>query len=177
MVDLGSFCIDRFEAPNIQGDLPMVMQSLEDAESWCAERGKRVCRESEWERACHSTDNRRYSRGHTPDRTTCNNGWQWVPWNFDPRRGRRAINAEVLRLYHAAPSGAFESCVTPEGVHDLDGNVEEWTIAEKPGHPWRGTLKGGFWAKPWTRCNGSNDVHEPTFRFYETGFRCCMDSI
>jgi hypothetical protein len=34
---------------------------------------------------------------------------------------------------------------------------------------------GGFWAKPWTGCRGTNDAHEPTFAFYETGFRCCAD--
>jgi len=37
------------------------------------------------------------------------------------------------------------------------------------------TLIGGFWSKPWTGCRGANDAHEPTFRFYETGFRCCAD--
>ena len=34
---------------------------------------------------------------------------------------------------------------------------------------------GGFWAKPWTGCRGTNDAHEPSFEFYETGFRCCAD--
>ena len=38
-----------------------------------------------------------------------------------------------------------------------------------------GSLMGGFWAKPWTGCRGTNDAHEPTFTFYETGFRCCAD--
>jgi hypothetical protein len=34
---------------------------------------------------------------------------------------------------------------------------------------------GGFWAKPWTGCRGTNDAHEPSFTFYETGFRCCAE--
>jgi hypothetical protein len=34
---------------------------------------------------------------------------------------------------------------------------------------------GGFWAKPWTGCRGTNDAHEPRFTFYETGFRCCAE--
>ena len=34
---------------------------------------------------------------------------------------------------------------------------------------------GGFWAKPWTSCRGTNDAHEPTFVFYETGFRYCAE--
>ena len=40
----------------------------------------------------------------------------------------------------------------------------------------KAALMGGFWAKPWTGCRGTNDAHEPeNFRFYEVGFRCCKD--
>ena len=175
MARVGGFCIDRYEAPNVEGALPLVMQSLVDAEAWCEERGKRVCRESEWEAACHSRDKRTYSRGNDPsDLTSCNNGHRWIPFDIDRFAKPKTQAAEVARLFRASPSGSFPDCRTPEGVFDLDGNVEEWVIAERPGHPWRGTLKGGFWAKPFPTCNASNDVHEPTFRFYETGFRCCL---
>ena len=173
MVRVGDVCIDRYEAPNVAGELPLVMQSLVDAEAWCGERGKRACRESEWEAACHSRDGRPWSRGFTTERKTCNNGHQWIPFDIDRFADRRTQAAEVRRLFRASPSGSFPDCRTPEGVFDLDGNVEEWVVAERPGHPWRGTLKGGFWAKPYSKCDSSNDVHEPTFRFYETGFRCC----
>ena len=54
------------------------------------------------------------------------------------------------------------------------GNVEEW-VASRSTRPRPGALMGGFWAKPWTGCRGTNDAHEPTFTFYETGFRCCAD--
>ena len=173
MVQVRGFCIDRYEAPNIEGALPLVMQSLVDAEAFCGARGKRVCREREWEAACRSHDNRLWSRGNKPERKTCNNGHQWVAYDIDRFANPRTQADEVARLFRASPSGSFHRCHTPEGVFDLDGNVEEWVLSDNPSSPWRGTLKGGFWAKPYTQCLGSNDVHEPTFRFYETGFRCC----
>ena len=78
------------------------------------------------------------------------------------------------RLWQGAPSGAFDSCVSPFGIYDMMGNVEEWVTSRKHRkHP--GALMGGFWAKPWTGCRGTNDAHEPTFTFYETGFRCCSE--
>ena len=174
MVKLDMFCIDKYEYPNEYGMAPLVMQSYEDAELSCFSVDKRICKESEWERACHSNDSRPWSRGFTPERKSCNNGHEWVPWSFNPN-GKN--DKEVARLLRSSPSGYYPKCQTPEGVFDLDGNVEEWVLAERPGHKWPGTLKGGFWAKPYTKCNGSNDVHEPSFRFYETGFRCCRDLI
>jgi len=175
MAQVGDFCIDRYEAPNEKGAVPFVMQSLLDAESWCEARGKRACFEDEWEAACRSTDKRPWSRGFVFDRTTCNNGSAWIAFDIDRYAKKATQAAEVERLFQGAPSGSFPSCVTPEGVYDLDGNVEEWVVARK-GRPLRGTLKGGFWAKPNPKCWDANDVHEPTFRFYETGFRCCKDS-
>jgi len=168
-------CIDRYEAPNEKGAMPLVMQSLLDAEAWCEARGKRVPTEDEWEMACRSTDRRPWSRGFTFDRTTCNNGSEWLPFDINRFAQKKTQAAEVQRLFRGSPSGSFLGCQTPEGVFDLDGNVEEWVVARK-GRPWRGTLKGGFWAKPWPKCWDSNDAHEPTFRFYETGFRCVRDT-
>jgi sulfatase modifying factor 1 len=173
MVSVKGFCIDRYEAPNRRGATPLVMQSLVDAEAFCLARGKRICREREWQAACHSIDHRRWSRGQ--DSTACNNRHPWVPFDINRFAHPRTQADEVARLLRASPSGAFPRCRTPEGVFDLDGNVEEWVLSDNPASPWRGTLKGGFWAKPFPTCEASNDVHEPTFRFYETGFRCCAD--
>jgi hypothetical protein len=52
MVDVGVSCIDRYEAPNVKGRMPLLMQSAHDGQAWCEQRGKRLCRESEWVRAC-----------------------------------------------------------------------------------------------------------------------------
>lgn len=156
MAVTGFVCMDRFEAPNIEGARPLVMQSAKDGGAWCQVRGKRLCTEWEWEWACWSAG------------TPCRNDQQWVEWD------RKTVDqaAEVERLWQGTPSGAYPECRTPRGIYDLQGNVEEWVISES-GRDWPYTLKGGWWAKV-TPCHKSNDAHEPGFRFYETGFRCCL---
>ncbi|MDQ7814604.1 MAG: SUMF1/EgtB/PvdO family nonheme iron enzyme [Patescibacteria group bacterium] len=47
-----SFCIDRYEAPNKQGAVPLNGVSEFEADWYCAERGKRLCNIQEWVRAC-----------------------------------------------------------------------------------------------------------------------------
>ena len=165
MAQVGGVCIDRYEAPNEKGALPLVMQSFVDAERWCEARGKRTCTEDEWEGAC-----RRQAEGRS-----CNNARSWIAFDIDRYASSKTQGAEVARLFQGSPGGSFETCRTPEGVFDLDGNVEEWVRARK-GRPWRAVLKGGFWAKGWPKCWEANDAHEPTFRFFETGFRCCKDT-
>ncbi len=151
----GWACMDRFEAPNQEGAHPLVMQSAEDGNAYCESVGKRLCTEAEWDAACEASS------------APCNNDKQWRPWD------RQTVNAarETARLWQGSPSGAYPACRTWSGIFDLQGNVEEWVVSED-GRDWPFTLKGGWWAKR-TACRKSNDAHEPTFRFYETGFRCC----
>lgn len=159
MASFGLFCIDKYEAPNIAGSDPWVMQSALGAQEWCRNQGKRLCHELEWEIACHLSSG------------PCNNGKQWMEWD------RKTVNSrsEVNRLWQGTPSGSIKTCSTPNGVYDLTGNIEEWVISEE-GRDWPYTLKGGWWAKI-TPCHKSNDAHEPKFKFYQTGFRCCQDTI
>jgi len=156
MAPAGLTCVDRYEAPNVAGVKPLVMQSAEGAIAWCEARGKRLCHEGEWEWAC-------YQAGEP-----CNNDKQWQHWDRTTANSPR----EVARLWQGSPSGAYPDCRTPNGIFDLRGNVEEWTIS-KSDRDWPYTLKGGWWAKV-TACHKTNDAHEPSFKFYQTGFRCCL---
>lgn len=176
MVETAGICMDRYEAPNIKGERPLVMQSFIDATEFCEARSKRVCTEIEWERACEGKEVRMWSRGNIPNRVTCNNGHDWIPFSLEKYSNPKTRDSEVQRLLRSSPSGSFENCKTPDGVFDMDGNVEEWVRSSR-GQKWDGVLKGGFWAKPWTKCRDTNDAHETTFRFYETGFRCCKDKF
>ena len=170
-------CMDQFEAPNIRGEKPFVMKSFKSAKKWCGARKKRVCTEEEWEMACEGEEHRPLAYGWHVDATLCNSNKQWRP--FDVKKlysdGDDA-DKEVERLWQGAPSGAYQTCVSPFGVYDMMGNVEEW-VAARATRKFPGALMGGFWAKPWTGCRGTNDAHEPSFTFYETGFRCCADPI
>jgi formylglycine-generating enzyme required for sulfatase activity len=168
-------CMDEYEAPNRRGARPIVMKDAREAGAFCAAHGKRLCTEAEWESACEGAERRPYLYGWRTDEAICNSGKPWRP--FDQAAlaaGGARADAEVARLWQGEPSGARAHCVTPEGISDLLGNVEEWVTA-RPGRPYPVALKGGFWAKPWTTCRGTNDAHEGSFRFYEIGFRCCRD--
>jgi hypothetical protein len=166
-------CMDRFEAPNERGVEPYVMRSFRDAERWCKARSKRVCSEEEWELACEGDEHRPWAYGWKVETSLCNSDKQWRA--FDQAKlggGDETRKDEVERLWQGAPSGRYLTCVSPYGVYDLTGNVEEWVRSRK-GRKFEGALMGGFWAKPWTGCRGTNDAHEERFQFYETGFRCC----
>ncbi len=51
-MSLGEYDIDRFFYPNDLGKPPLVNATRDKAESLCKERGRRLCTELEWERAC-----------------------------------------------------------------------------------------------------------------------------
>jgi hypothetical protein len=171
-------CMDQFESPNVRGAKPFVMRSFEDAEKWCTQRSKRVCSEEEWELACEGGDYRPLAYGWAVNKSICNSDKGWKA--FDAAKlyptTTETSRRELERLWQGAPSGSYRACVSPFGVHDLMGNVEEW-VSSRRGRRYPGVLRGGFWAKPWTGCRGANDAHEPSFRFYETGFRCCAEPL
>ena len=167
------FCMDRFEAPNEEGKKPLVMKSFRDAVAWCAAKDKRLCTEFEWETACESGDERPWLYGWKLDGTICNTTKPWLPFDAAAlMSGGDTAEREVARLWQGTPSGAMARCRTRDGIYDLMGNVEEW-VASSRKRKFPGALLGGFWAKPWVGCRGTNDAHEPSFVFYEVGFRCC----
>ena len=81
----------------------------------------------------------------------------------------------VEAIYQGEPSGSNAGCVGPAEVYDLVGNVEEWTRRRDGGVPdFHGSLKGRYWAESRT-CQSRVTTHGDYFRFYEIGFRCCLD--
>jgi formylglycine-generating enzyme len=173
------FCIDVFEYPNLPGVVPVVMTDWLAARRACAVEGKRLCTVEEWEFACEGTEMWPYPYGTERDAEACNIdrpaplpelGAFSDPWK---------ISEEVERLDQRAPSGAFPRCVSPFGVRDMTGNVDEWventngTASEKP---YRSTLKGGYWGPARARCRPVTSTHNEWFSFYQVGFRCCRDA-
>lgn len=47
-----SFCMDKYEAPNMPGVKPYIGVADPEADWWCNERGKRLCTVDEFQRAC-----------------------------------------------------------------------------------------------------------------------------
>lgn len=154
-VILDGFYIDRFLYPNEEGAIPVTGVTQEEARALCAEQGKRLCSELEWERACKGPDNRTYEYGEQYRQSVCDTG-----------------KPAQLR-----PSGLNLACRSDFGVHDLHGSAWEWTDS-----PWgrgtddgRVTLRGGNdrAGELVARCaNGRPE--RPDTRSGVIGFRCCM---
>jgi formylglycine-generating enzyme required for sulfatase activity len=170
-------CMDRYEWPNKMGSVPAIMLRFVEAEAECAAIGKRLCTEFEWETACEGPLVLPFPYGHSHDPRACNVSKPWMPVSERKLLSEDAAvrNGEAQRVWQGEPSGAFPACVSPHGAVDLVGNVEEWVTTSRPEWPFRSSLKGGYWSKPWAACRGTNDSHGPMFRFYEVGFRCCKD--
>jgi formylglycine-generating enzyme len=153
-VVLDGFYIDEYAYPNEQGAIPRTGVTYQQAETACAERGKRLCSELEWERACKGPRNLTYEYGDRYQPATCGTG--------SPIR--------------ALPSGYRFSCRSEFGVHDLHGSLWEWTSS-----PWgrgqgdaRVTTRGGNGpdGELVGRCANAQGQY-PSQKNAETGFRCC----
>jgi hypothetical protein len=170
------FCIDRFEWPNKAGEVPVAMASWNDAKASCESIGKRLCSDTEWTLACEGPEHHPYpyGDGYARDGGACNMDKPYVWPNPERVYDPQTSAAELARLDQREPSGARASCVSPYGVHDMTGNVDEWVVnVSQFGQPHESGLKGGYWGPVRTRCRPMTTGHEQTFRYYQTGFRCC----
>jgi formylglycine-generating enzyme required for sulfatase activity len=170
-------CMDEYEWPNKAGSPPVVMLSFVEAEKQCASVSKRLCTEFEWETACEAPDLRPFPYGFASRAGVCNTDKVYRPVSEAKLASSdvRVREREAKRAWQGEASGSHPECVSPAGIFDMVGNVEEWVRTSRPEWPYRSSLKGGFWSKPWAGCRGTNEGHGPQFRFYEVGFRCCTD--
>jgi hypothetical protein len=60
-VEVSAFDIDRLYYPNEPGTPPLLTASREKAAELCKSRGRRLCTELEWERACKGPDGNEYA--------------------------------------------------------------------------------------------------------------------
>lgn len=94
---------------------PVVFVDYDDARSYARWAGLRLPTEFEFQRAGRG-------RGAAP-----------YPWGTDADT-KRCAN-ESLRLTESKPVGSFPDGATPAGVHDLSGNVFEWTSSPFAPYP------------------------------------------
>ena len=174
------YCIDLYEYPNLTGVRPAVMADWNDARRACAVEGKRLCTVEEWEFACEGPQMWPYPYGIERDPDACNIDRDVSMPDLDAFSDPRAISQEVERLDRRVASGERARCVSPFGVRDMTGNVDEWVRNEEgkvDEKPFRSTLKGGYWGPIRARCRPITSTHNEWFSFYQVGFRCCADPL
>lgn len=198
-----SFCIDRFEFPNIPNEAPAVMTSWMDARKACEAQGKRLCEEDEWTFACEGERALPYPYGDgvTRDASVCNVDAENKNAPM-PRHNMKigtaselaAAARELDQLWRGVPSGSRPGCRSPFGVYDMTGNVDEWALHSR-GRPWEtrkpgsrpltgstdphkihSIMKGGWWGPIRGRCQPATTSHDENFQNYESGFRCCANA-
>jgi formylglycine-generating enzyme len=159
------FCIDREELVKPGESLPLAHQSWTSADGVCKSRGARLCLESEWQFACEGEAMHPYpyGDGFKRDSTACNADRTDL--------GRPNAGLKDLR----APVDAFPKCVSPFGVHDMTGNVEEWATQDHGHLPDRSAMKGAWWLPGKNFCRAVTLGHGETYEGTQMGIRCCKD--
>lgn len=174
-----SFCIDRYEYPNLPGAKPAVMASYRDAKRVCGAEGKRICGAEEWIFACEGLTSWPYPTGRTRDADACH--LDRVPRNPNPEAMAHPfeVAGEVTRLDQRRPIGARGDCASSFGVVDMSGNVAEW-VHDREGKkhvaPRVTALAGGDWERTPGTCRYLDGSHGASHRSHVTGFRCCADA-
>lgn len=160
------FCIDKEEYVPPGETLPLANQSWTTAGEVCEKLGRRLCLESEWQFACEGEEMHPYpyGNGFVRDGSAC---------NID-RANLGKPNGGLADL--RAPISDYPRCLSPFGVHDMSGNIEEWATQDDGKPPERSTMKGAWWLPGKNTCRARTVGHGEIYRGKQVGVRCCRDA-
>jgi formylglycine-generating enzyme required for sulfatase activity len=200
-----AFCIDRWEASLVEvlpggaerpyspfaladghtvravtapGVYPHGYVSALQASRACAQSEKRLCKSTEWRRACRGPEEHAWGYGDRREPGRCNdNGRNPITSVFGMRLYTPyTMNAPQLNQVPGtlARTGERAGCTNGFGVFDMVGNLHEW-IADSGG-----TFYGGYYQDVASLghgagCGYATVAHSASYHDYSTGFRCCSD--
>jgi len=156
---------------------PVSHVSFLEASAYAKWAGKRLLTEAEWEKAATLSSSR--------------NSKQDFPWgNVTPDESK--TNLFENGLWSVAPIGSFSEGQTPQGLHQMIGDVWEWTTSDYVPYPgfksefdeyndkWfvgQKVLRGGSFATPQIHIRSTyRNFFYPHERWMIAGFRCAKDA-
>ncbi len=157
----------RYEAVKGKERHPVTLVKVDGAKAYAAWAGKRLPTEYEWEVAARGGGERLYPWGNEqPDPSRA---------NYDFRYG------------HTLPVASFPSGMTPEGLYDMAGNVNEMIDVLWAEYPWGTQIegnvivcpvaRGGAWTAPSFKLKTTHrDTVKSHYMSPITGFRCAKDA-
>jgi formylglycine-generating enzyme required for sulfatase activity len=167
MVAIAPFAIDQHEVTNeafarfartsfdrARARHPVVNVTWQQADGYCRWRRGRLPTEAEWEYAARGGRER-----------------QIFPWGDDPPDPAKA-NYAASGLRTTTPAGSYPP--NGYGLHDMSGNVWEWTAGRWPGGgEARYVIRGGSWGgAPVNLRVAYRDSHRAADAREFVGFRC-----
>ncbi len=165
----------KVRAVSKPGVAPQAHISMVEAQRACKASGKRLCHAKEWKAACKGPEKTRYPYGnaHEPNACVDTNRTSPVLKKYSGEHTARTMNDPTLNQEPNTlePTGAAAACTNEYGVHDMVGNVHEWTDDS--------AFRGGYYLD--TKINGegcdyTTTAHSAVYYDYSTGFRCCADA-
>jgi hypothetical protein len=181
------FWMDTFEASLDDGvatvgkhQVPAIRMSWFAAQDACDSAGKRMCSEEEWIAACQSAapvdDDK---DGAFADDLIEGNSYPYGDFHtkrfcWEDHAPNRRLSPDEQEAWRPVYTGEMPACVTPDGVYDLAGNVEEWVGST----PDEALLMGGAYDTPddKARCYRRNDTFGAGYANMRTGMRCCSNT-
>nr|WP_296073390.1 ergothioneine biosynthesis protein EgtB [uncultured Actinoplanes sp.] len=163
---------------HVDDSAPVVHVCYHEAAAYAKWAGKRLPTEAEWEKAARHDPATGRSRRY--------------PWGDEPPSPRHANLGQ--RHLRPAPAGAYPAGASPAGVHQLIGDVWEWTSTDFHGYPgfvafpYREysevffgprykVLRGGSFGTDPAACRGTfRNWDHPIRRQIFSGFRCARDA-